>query len=79
MIKVGDSIIVNENLVLVKEGEEKFIGQKAKISIVDDFVFPVGLVFENEEIQRLYEDLGSRRFDFAELTKILWNNHFKGK
>lgn len=67
-MNIGDIAVVNENITLVEEGEEKFTGQKVKIVTKDNFCFPIGVKFMDNEIQKEYEKMGSRRFDEFELT-----------
>jgi hypothetical protein len=70
-LNIGDKVIVNSDIELVQEDEELLIGKEAIVTICDDWIFPVEVKFLDENIQQVYEDLGIRRFDMHELTKVI--------
>jgi hypothetical protein len=69
-LSVGDRVIVRNDIEIVQESEVRLWDKEAIVSKLDNFVFPVELIFKDPKIQEYHEELGSRRFDYFELCKI---------
>lgn len=67
---IGDIVQVNEQLQIQQEEEKKFINEQAEVIKLYPYLYPVEIKFKNTEIQELNESLGTRLFDYFELTKI---------
>jgi len=72
--KVGENVKVNDKLNINfddSEGESLLIGQVCKIiDAVENGAFPYEVKFEDEKIQEINMDMGSRLFDEYELELV---------
>lgn len=69
-INKGDIVRVNDKLQISEEDEELFINEEAEVVAITSYTFPVEIRFKNPQVQKLNESLGTRMFDYFELTKI---------
>lgn len=68
-MEIGDKVIVKGDIERIQDVDKLFIDKTATIKIMDDYVFPIELEFDDKDIQKIYKETGSRRFGENELIK----------